>query len=130
MGAVSVIPRTTRTLLLDLTVPGEPVPWARPARRRDGGSYTIIKVAAQQALIGLLARGRVQTPTPDPVIVELEFFMGNHRRIDGDNCQKLVWDCLTGIVWDDDSQIIEWYGHKHVDKLFPRSVVRVWRVPT
>lgn len=60
--------------------------------------------------------------------MEMDFFFGNRRRVDGDNCQKLVWDALTGIVWDDDSQIVEWSGHKHVDKLFPRTEIKVWRV--
>jgi Holliday junction resolvase RusA-like endonuclease len=127
LSAVQLVPRDKRVLVLDLQIPGEPVPWERAGRTRGGRSFTKPKTAAQQNLIGLLARERCKEPTADPVIVELDFFMGNRRRIDGDNCQKLVWDSLTGIVWDDDSQVVEWYGHKHVDKLFPRTELRVWR---
>jgi Holliday junction resolvase RusA-like endonuclease len=125
---VQLVPKTIRTLILDLTVPGEPVPWERAGRTRSGRSFTKPKTASQQALISLLARGKCQTPTPDPVIVELDFFIGSKRRVDGDNLQKLVWDALTGIAWDDDSQIVEWQGHKHVDKTFPRTEILVWKV--
>jgi Holliday junction resolvase RusA-like endonuclease len=81
-------------------------------------------------LIGLLARGRCQTPTPDPVIVEMAFFLGDRRRADLSNFLKLAEDALNTIAWDDDSQIIEAHVRKHVDKLFPRTEIQVWRVPT
>ena len=126
---VQLVPKTVRTLILNLTVPGEPVPWKRPGKdRRSGRSFTPTPMAAQMNLIGLLARGRCQTPTPDPVIVDMDFFLGNNRRADLSNFLKLAEDALNGIAWDDDSQIIEAVIHKHVDKTFPRTEIRVWKV--
>lgn len=31
---------------------------------------------------------------------------------DGDNLEKAVWDAMTGIVFNDDSQIADWGGRK------------------
>jgi Holliday junction resolvase RusA-like endonuclease len=31
---------------------------------------------------------------------------------DGDKLDRLTWDALTGIVWDDDSRIVAWSGVK------------------
>jgi crossover junction endodeoxyribonuclease RusA len=125
--SVQLVPRDKRVLVLDLQIPGEPVPWERAGRTRGGRSFTKPKTAAQQDLIGILARERCKEPTPDPIIVEMDFFLGNRRRADLSNFLKLAEDALNGIAWDDDSQIIEALVHKHVDKLFPRTEIRVWR---
>ena len=45
------------------------------------------------------------------------------NRPDGDNLEKLVWDALTGIVWADDSQIVQWAGAKWYGE--PALVVKV-----
>lgn len=127
-GAV-VIPRTTKVLLLHLKIPGEPVPWMRSGRRAGGGSYTPAKMAAQQNLIGLLARQSVDEPTGDPIIMEMNFFLGNLRRADLSNFWKLAEDALIGIAYVDDSQVVDMKAHKHVDRAFPRTELWVWRIP-
>lgn len=73
-------------------------------------------------------RGKLQTATRGPIIVECDFFLGNNRRVDIDNLWKLVSDAGNGIVWNDDSQIVDLTIHKHLDKANPRTEVLVWKV--
>ena len=51
-----------------------------------------------QNLIGLLARGVIQAPTSSPVIAEMDFFVGDHRRTDLSNLLKLVEDDVTTLA--------------------------------
>jgi Holliday junction resolvase RusA-like endonuclease len=40
-----------------------------------------------------------------PVSIDITVYHGTKRRSDWDNFHKLSMDALTGIVWDDDSQV-------------------------
>lgn len=77
-----------------------------------------------------------QRKTTAPVRVELSFFLlrpkghfgtgknseqvknsapthpVSQRSGDGDKLTRAVWDALTGVVWNDDSQVVSWEGHK------------------
>lgn len=125
--AVELVPRQPRVLILHLIVEGEPVPKQR-VRTGKGRFYTPAKTLHHEELIEWSARDRVSEPTRNPVILEMDFFMGNARKVDGDNLQKTVMDALNGVAWRDDSQVIEWTGHKHVDREMPRTELRVWEV--
>lgn len=59
-------------------------------------------------------------PTTDPVILEALLFFGTKRRQDIDNYNKILLDSLTGILWEDDSQIVELHLVKGYDKTDPR----------
>jgi crossover junction endodeoxyribonuclease RusA len=65
----------------------------------------------------------------DPVTCELrvtlDIYHGDKRKRDVDNFNKLVFDALTGIVYEDDSQIIELTIRKHYDKAAPRVEVTI-----
>lgn len=47
-------------------------------------------------------------------------FFGTKRRADADNYSKLLLDALTGIVWEDDSQVQDLRVIKAYDKARPR----------
>lgn len=34
------------------------------------------------------------------------------KKPDGDKLQRATWDCITGILWDDDSRCAEWHCRK------------------
>ena len=59
-------------------------------------------------------------PLKTPVRVKMSLLMGTKRRSDIDNFNKLVFDALSGIVYEDDSQIIELHITKGYDKENPR----------
>lgn len=51
--------------------------------------------------------------------VDIDFYVPNNRS-DLDNLLKATIDCLTGILWVDDHQIIEILARKYIDKKEPR----------
>jgi Holliday junction resolvase RusA-like endonuclease len=55
-----------------------------------------------------------------PVGIEINLFFKNNLRRDWDNWHKLTMDALTGIVWEDDSQITDVIVRKKIDKENPR----------
>lgn len=57
------------------------------------------------------------------VRLSVDLYFGTKRKCDIDNFNKLVLDSLTGIVYEDDSQIQELTLRKFYDKQNPRVVV-------
>lgn len=57
--------------------------------------------------------------------LRVELFFGDKRVRDIDNYNKLILDALTGIVWEDDSQIQSLLIVKNYDKKNPRIVLQV-----
>lgn len=54
------------------------------------------------------------------IAVEVTFYFGTKRKADLDNFNKLSLDALTGIVYEDDSQIAALSLHRAYDKARPR----------
>ena len=54
------------------------------------------------------------------VSLSVRFFFKTKRRRDLDNQNKLVLDALSGIVYDDDSQVSELHLFRSYDAAFPR----------
>lgn len=59
-------------------------------------------------------------PLSEEIKVSIVFYWPDKRRHDIDNGLKGLLDALTGILWDDDSQIQEMRVRKYVDKANPR----------
>jgi Holliday junction resolvase RusA-like endonuclease len=59
------------------------------------------------------------------VKLTIDLYFGTKRRQDIDNFNKLVYDALTGIVYEDDGQVVEVLTRKHYDKENPRIEVEV-----
>lgn len=60
-----------------------------------------------------------------PVTIEVRLFFKGIRRRDIDNFHKILLDSLTGIVWEDDSQIMVMRVEKHRDDNNPRIELTV-----
>lgn len=76
---------------------------------------------------GMAKEARLQyraKPLQCPIGVDIDFFIPNNRS-DLDNLLKGTLDCLTGIVWDDDKQIIEIMARKYIEKKNPRVEIIV-----
>ena len=59
-------------------------------------------------------------PKKENLHIEIHLYFGDDRIRDWDNYHKISMDALTGIVWEDDSQIQIATVEKHKDKLNPR----------
>jgi Holliday junction resolvase RusA-like endonuclease len=64
-------------------------------------------------------------PIEGDVKVSVRFFSGTKRRSDLDNFNKLWADALTGIVYQDDSQIADLRLVRDYDKARPRIEIEV-----
>jgi Holliday junction resolvase RusA-like endonuclease len=59
-------------------------------------------------------------PLEGDVALSVTLYFGTNRRADIDNFNKLSLDALTGIVYEDDSQIVELTLRRAYDKARPR----------
>ncbi len=64
-------------------------------------------------------------PLDGDVSIAIDLYFGTKRRCDWDNFHKLSMDALTGIVWEDDSQIQMAIVNKHYDKENPRIEIDI-----
>lgn len=55
----------------------------------------------------------------DPIRVDAVIYFEN-KRSDIDNVIKATLDCLTGLLWKDDMQVVELHVFKKIDKENPR----------
>ena len=56
----------------------------------------------------------------------IRLYFGTKRKVDWDNFHKLSMDALEGIVFENDSQIVEVLVSKHYDKENPRIEIDVY----
>lgn len=64
-------------------------------------------------------------PLSEPLSVTVRLFYATKRKADWDNAHKFWQDALTGIVWLDDSQIVEAHVFKGHDKQNPRIEIEI-----
>lgn len=137
------------------TIPGQPVAKARPRFRSSGGkvhTYTPDKTVSYENLVKLFAAevmaGRPEEwPLDGQYILEVTAYFripqskpkkfkdmardGKIRPIvrpDWDNVGKIVSDALNGILWADDSRIVQATVYKYYSDS-PRVIVQAIRLP-
>lgn len=66
-----------------------------------------------------------QKVSDKPFEILVDLFFDSKRRVDYDNFGKLMNDSLTGIVWEDDSQVWKATITKHIEKENPRIEITV-----
>lgn len=109
-------------------VPGEPVPKARPRFTLKAGRarvYTPGRTEAFEKRVRFFALAAKVRPTKEQVVLSVAFYLGSRRRVDLDNLVKGVKDALNGAAWNDDSQVVQLFASKQVDKANPRCVVTI-----
>lgn len=60
--------------------------------------------------------------------IQIIYYHSNKIRRDIDNYGKLVLDCMSGIVYNDDVQIVKMLLKKEIDKKNPRVDIYVQKV--
>lgn len=130
--------------MLTIVVPGKPMGKGRPRFSRSGTAYTPAKTvsaenwvkccAMEQAgqhicleALAVTVQAIFPIPTSWPRSKQKLASEGRFRPIgkpDADNCAKLYLDSLNGIIWRDDSQVVDLtvtktYGHE------PKTIITV-----
>ncbi|KKL26395.1 hypothetical protein LCGC14_2395750 [marine sediment metagenome] len=109
---------------ITLSLPGDPVPAPRP-RFGQGGTYmperyTDYKLGLAWAFKAEMGRKK---PMRGPLIIVLNFYRKTRGKVDIDNLEKTVLDAGNGVVWEDDSQIVEMHSRKVLGCADPRVEV-------
>ena len=109
--------------MIEFTVCTTPRPWQRPRFNSNTGSvFTAPAIKAYSELIRIAAVKAMggRAPFAQPIIVNLSLasdtFCDWKRFGDVDNLSKIVLDAMNGIVYLDDSLIIELTAEKIFDR--------------
>lgn len=116
---------------LHFWVDGKPI--AKQSTRFDGHgrAHTPPRVKAWQEQVSIAARQAVQfhQPISGPVAMKLTFVLPDNHRVDLDNLSKAVCDALNGVIYLDDSQVVNLHLVKVVVKNAPSPGVFVEVAP-
>lgn len=104
---------------------GGPVPKARARVGKSGHHYTPKHVTKAEDDLAVMFQVHVKArPIYGPLALVSLFFRPDHRRLDGDNLQKLVMDAGTKAgIWYDDSQVTASTWFVDIDVQRPRTVI-------
>jgi Holliday junction resolvase RusA-like endonuclease len=110
-------------------VDGNPLP-KQSARVTKHGAYIPARIKAWQDQIAWAAKAAMagEDPYTGDVALETIFYRKDTRRCDIDNLNKAVWDACNGIVWEDDSQVVEVKSYKYTGQSRPGVHITVWRL--
>lgn len=118
---------------IQLTLKGKPISvntlYATMCRGNFPNRYMTAKGKAQKEDYGYQVLQQVKKTkwkmTDKPLSVSIELYLPDKRKNDIDNFNKIIFDSLTGIVWNDDSQIQRLFITKEYDKENPRVELSV-----
>lgn len=106
----------------DFNIKLTPVPKGRPRFTRTGRVYTPAKTDHYERCAKSLMRAECgpRDPIMGGIAVKMEFLMERPKRsthwypsrADLDNLIKAIWDAANGVVWKDDTQVIEIHARK------------------
>jgi Holliday junction resolvase RusA-like endonuclease len=129
--------------MLRIEIIGPPVPWAAAVVLKKGLTYS--PKARQKALTKLeIKRQYFEAPSKGSICLEMYFFMpipkstpekkidsllqGYHsKKPDTTNLQKFAEDCLSGIVFIDDSQVFQTFSKKIYSEN-PKTVIYIYQL--
>lgn len=108
------------TFPIRFVVPINPIP--KQSFRAGKNGYQPKRITDAEMLTGLEAnKVMVGEPTEEAILLDIIFYRKDKMRCDIDNLVKLFNDSLNGIVWKDDSQVMELRARKAYDKTNPRT---------
>ena len=135
---------------MKITIQGKPIAKARPRFARRG--KFVVTYNDQETEEGRWlweAKSQVDQCFAGPVWISCHFYMPRPKghfgtgkntgklkarapeyhvkKPDIDNLEKFVYDCLKGLSWNDDSQIVEKYGKKIYSE-DPHTVIKIGEI--
>lgn len=117
---------------VSFTVPGPPVPFQRTGGGATRARFTPPRSRAYRSAVAWAARAALpsQWSRASACSVTVVAFMPDRKVRDVDNFGKNVLDACTGVVWDDDAQVVDLLICKRWDYDAPRTEVHVMQVAT
>ena len=101
------------------------MPVSTNAMYRGGPRYLTEKARATKEAMGWeVKKAWSKPPLTGAVRLKIALYWPDMRRHDIDN-NKALFDALTGILYEDDSQITELHLSKHFDKANPRVELEI-----
>ena len=112
--------------IITLTFDGDPIPAPRP-RFGQGATYMPPRYTAYKEALAWAFKAKMgrRNPMRGSIILVLYFHRKNHLRVDLDNLEKTVLDAGGGVVWEDDSQIVDMCSSKFLGCDEPRVEIRL-----
>ena len=127
-----------------LVIPGPPIAKARPRFARRGKFVTTYNPQeSEEGKWITIAMSQIEGPVEGPIYLECMFLMPipksaskkkqeamdagelkHVKRPDLDNLTKFCKDCLNGIAWKDDSQVVKMVAEKYYST-GPRTWIRI-----
>jgi len=123
----------TTATLVHLHIAGEPVAKGRPRLGKAGNVYTPAATTAAERVIGWAVKAAHPGVEPTALLVGLAVDFRSrvpatqrNGRPDLDNLCKTVQDALNGIVWGDDSQVVELHATLRRGVPDPGTTLRIY----
>ena len=116
--------------MLKIILKGEPISTGSAYKTMCRGSfptrYLITKARDLKEDYGWQIKSQYRgKPLKGDLEVSITTYHGNHRKNDWDNFHKLSMDSMTGLIYEDDSQIICATVKKDYDRLNPRIEIEI-----
>lgn len=122
-------PEVGGNVKIEFFVRTQPIP-KQSYRHSSKGGYQPARVKNWEEIVGWTARNAMigKDMLKGDLLVRLDFRRKDKRRVDLDNLCKGVTDSLQGIVFVDDSQIVELHATKLHDPDAPGVLVSVEQI--
>lgn len=119
-------------IIVEVTINAPPKSKSRPRFGKGGRVYTDRKTREAEEFVGWhVAAEWSGGPDSDATFgLRCLFHVGSYQRQDVDNMLKLAADACTGIVWDDDSQVVEVSGRVVRGSDEPRTEILIYNADT
>lgn len=132
--------------MISITIPGKPIAKKRPRFARRGKFVTTYNPQeSEEGKWITIAMGQISGQLTDgPILLKCWFEMPipkstsktkaagmvsgdiqHTKKPDLDNLCKWVKDCLNGVAWNDDSQVVKMVAAKGYSQA-PRTIVEIW----
>jgi Holliday junction resolvase RusA-like endonuclease len=120
-----------KDMVVSVTYSGQPLPKERPRFSAKGWAYTGQRTRYYERALSLLFKVQVgpgKVDSRSAFAVACRFFRSDRARVDVDNLLKSVLDAANGVVWADDSQVVEVRASLHKAQEEPRAEVVIYRL--
>lgn len=118
--------------VLRVSIPLEPQSKQRARLGRGGHVFTPDATRQYECAVATIMSAALPggwRPASERFGLRAVFYRSNRQRIDCDNLLKAISDAATGLVWVDDSQVLEVFGRLFLRSERARTELAIYRVP-